>query len=62
MKNLGLEYHVEQIIQTYTTVKMKHAHCMDKMTILRLLHFIKNYSVRLLRLMDASTQHSNLKV
>ena len=36
MKNLGLEYHIEQIIQTYTTVRMKHAHCMDKMTILRL--------------------------
>jgi len=26
----------------------------------RLLHFIKNYSVRFLRLMDASTQQSNL--
>jgi hypothetical protein len=35
MKNLGLEYHVEQITQTYTTVKMKHADCMDKMTILK---------------------------
>jgi len=35
MKNLGLEYNIEQIIQTYTTVQMTHAHCMDKMTILK---------------------------
>jgi hypothetical protein len=35
MKNLGLEYHIEQIIHTYTTVKMKHGHYMDKMTILK---------------------------
>jgi hypothetical protein len=35
MKNMGLEYHTEQIIPTYTTVKMKHAHCMGKMTILK---------------------------
>jgi len=36
-ENLGLEYHIEQIIQTYTTVKMKHAHSMDKTTILTLI-------------------------
>jgi hypothetical protein len=35
MKNLGLEYHIEQIIQTYTTVKMKHVHSVYKMTILK---------------------------
>jgi hypothetical protein len=42
MKNLVLEHHTEQIIQTYTTVKTKLAHCMDKLTnIRRLQHFIK---------------------
>jgi len=42
MKYLVLESHIEQIIQTYTTVKMKLAHWMDNLTnIKRLLHFIK---------------------
>lgn len=35
MKNLDLKYLIEQIMPTYTTVKMKHAHYMDIMTILK---------------------------